>query len=304
MTSSIAIIIPAYKAKYLKKSIESILAQNHTNYKLYLFDDDSPEHLDPIVAPYLSHENVIYHKFDSNLGGTSLVRHWTRCIEKTTEPWIWLFSDDDMATPNCVEQWNQALTSDPKTEVFRFKKEVIDDQGHLIRSTSVPDFQRADELAKAVILKEQDLTMPEYIFSREAYLRHEGLVDFDMAWGTDMAAWLLFSQPHGIRTLQKAIVSYRMGGENISSIDTSSYFRRKLKARISFMRWFETQPDFHFTHQGQQHSAYLKDNILWYIKNNGANLSLSDLIWLIPILNKSLSLNTLQVGNLLLKAKF
>lgn len=301
--SSLAIIIPAYKRKYLKQSIESMLAQTNRSFRLYIFDDNSPEDLDAIVSPYLTDDHVVYHQFDQNMGGTSLVKHWQRCIEMTTEPWVWLFSDDDLASSNCVEALQKAITSNSEVEVFRFQRHLIDGNDQLIDTPEVPEFQTGQELAKAVILKKQGLTMPEYVFNRQAYKRHDGFVDFDLAWGTDIAAWVQFSHPYGIRTIKEATVSYRMSDQNISSIDNSAFFRRKLMARVAFMRWFENQTSYHFTHEGRIHSDYLKDNILWYIKGNGRNLTTLDLFWLLFNLPKTLDLNILQVMKLLIQTK-
>lgn len=92
-----AIVIPAYKGRFLKKTLDSIAVQAHKDeFVLYIGDDASPERLDKIVESYQNKVNLVYHRFSENMGGKDLVAHWERCIQLSAEPFIWLFSDDDL----------------------------------------------------------------------------------------------------------------------------------------------------------------------------------------------------------------
>ena len=98
----LGIIIPAYKPEFLKPALESILQQSNQEFDLYVFNDGSPHDLDSIISKYSGFE---YHSFDKNLGKNNLVQHWHRCLEFVRNPYIWLFSDDDIASPACVESF-------------------------------------------------------------------------------------------------------------------------------------------------------------------------------------------------------
>lgn len=92
-----AIVIPAYKGRFLKETLDSIAVQAHKDeFVLYIGDDASPERLDKIVESYQNKVNLVYHRFSENMGGKDLVAHWERCIQLSAEPFIWLFSDDDL----------------------------------------------------------------------------------------------------------------------------------------------------------------------------------------------------------------
>ena len=48
-----------------------------------------------------------------NFGGHDLVAQWNRCIQLTqNEPWLWLFSDDDIMGPRCVEYFFNTIAID------------------------------------------------------------------------------------------------------------------------------------------------------------------------------------------------
>lgn len=49
----LAIVIPAYKGRFLKETLDSIAVQAHKDeFVLYIGDDASPERLDKIVESY------------------------------------------------------------------------------------------------------------------------------------------------------------------------------------------------------------------------------------------------------------
>ena len=101
----LAIIIPAYKATFLPAALDSIAVQTCKDFTLYVGDDCSPEPIGNIVEQYKDKIKLVYQRFDTNLGGKDLVAQWERCIAMSKdEPYIWLFSDDDVMEPNCVEQ--------------------------------------------------------------------------------------------------------------------------------------------------------------------------------------------------------
>src|SRR3954452_11555023 len=102
MDRSLAIIIPAYKPTFLARALQSIIQQTSHDFSLYIFDDASPHDLAEIAKANLGSMSYDFHPFDVNMGGKSLSRHWQRCVDATTEPWIWLFADDDLMDPNCV----------------------------------------------------------------------------------------------------------------------------------------------------------------------------------------------------------
>lgn len=65
-----AIVIPAYKGRFLKETLDSIAVQTHKDeFVLYIGDDASPERLDKIVESYQNKVNLVYHRFSENMGG-------------------------------------------------------------------------------------------------------------------------------------------------------------------------------------------------------------------------------------------
>src|ERR1035437_7012722 len=132
----LAIIIPAYKIEFFKESIESIANQTCKDFTLYIGDDASPSDFNEIINAYKDKINIIYRRFEKNLGGKDLVAHWNRCIDMIqNEEWIWLFSDDDLMEYNCVELFYTHINKFKEDSLLHFNLHVINEKNTEIYKT-------------------------------------------------------------------------------------------------------------------------------------------------------------------------
>ena len=69
MTHRLAIVIPAYKATFLPAALDSIAMQACKDFTLYVGDDCSPEPIGNIVEQYRDKIDLVYQRFETNLGG-------------------------------------------------------------------------------------------------------------------------------------------------------------------------------------------------------------------------------------------
>lgn len=72
MEEKIAIVIPAYKCRFLRQTLDSIVVQTCRSFTVYIGDDASPQNLKEIVSDYADKMNIVYRRFDTNLGGVDL----------------------------------------------------------------------------------------------------------------------------------------------------------------------------------------------------------------------------------------
>ncbi len=239
--SSIAIVIPAYKSTFLEETLQSLLNQTDKRFTVYIGDDCSPYDIKSIVDKYAGLLDISYKRFDENVGGKDLVAQWKRCISLCHEEWIWLFSDDDYMSPNCVELFRKELQKSDKYDIYHYNVAVVDRDNIIIKSEKYPNVIHAKELYKAKLLHRLDSYVVEYIFSRDIYDRKGGFIPFDLAWGSDTATWVKFAGDKGIKTIDNATISWRSSGENISTIQSEDIVIRKVSALIEFLKWGESQ---------------------------------------------------------------
>ena len=127
MHNRLAIVIPAYKGKFLTETLDSIARQDCMSFTLYIGDDCSPDDIGSIAEKYRDRINIIYRRFPENLGKTDLLAHWERCIAMTSEPYIHFFSDDDILPPDAVSRALEHVNKFPDREFFRFSLDTIDE---------------------------------------------------------------------------------------------------------------------------------------------------------------------------------
>lgn len=238
----LAIVIPAYKPQYFGFALESVASQTDQRFRLYVGDDAGPDEIAGACASYAaSGKDITYHRFPRNLGGTSLPAHWNRCIALAREPWVWLFSDDDVMMPGCVAAFYDELDSAAGVDVLRFDTEVIDAQGRPVsKNPRHPPLESGADFIYDRLLGRRQSYVVEYVFRREAFDAAGGFPDYPMAWGADYAAWFLFSRRGGIRTLHGGGVKYRASRHSISG-SNRRHQKEKLDATLQFLRFVERE---------------------------------------------------------------
>jgi glycosyltransferase involved in cell wall biosynthesis len=242
MPVPLAIVLPAYRTRFLREALASLETQTSRQFRLYVFDDASSEDVPGIVAGFRDRLPLEYHRFEENLGGKNLIAHWERCIARTgPEPWIWLFSDDDIAAPTCVEVFLDALTQDRNpVDLWRFDLEFIDEAGRVSHTCAPhPLFETASEfLENFLVPRGRDWRAADHIFSRRVYHELGGFIDFPNAIFSDTVTWLKFSTRSGVKTLRGPKLSWRLSSTNTTA---QSFKRHRHIAKPLFMlhRWIE-----------------------------------------------------------------
>lgn len=240
MTHRLAIIIPAYKATFLPAALDSIAAQTCKDFTLYIGDDCSPEPIGDIVEQYRDKIELVYLRFDNNLGGKDLVAQWERCIAMSKdEPYIWLFSDDDVMEPNCVEiLLKQVDETKGSYDLYHFDSYRIDEEGNfeLLRNP-YPAVLSSYDFYKGKMSGIYDSFVVENVFSRQIYKQSDGFKNFDLAWGSDIATWCIFSHENGICRIPGALIGWRRSSRNITPDKSKAIAERKLIADCEFLCW-------------------------------------------------------------------
>lgn len=239
MSHELAIVIPAFKADFLKSALSSIAHQTCKDFIVYIGDDCSPYDLKSIVKEFENVFPLVYKRFDNNMGGKDLVSQWNRCLDLTQgEKWLWLFSDDDMMGPRCVELFYNQLKSFPIYDVYHFDVKVIDDNNNI---TSIPNsypevISNYDYYSGKMQGRFLSLVV-ENIFSREIWKETGGFQNFDLAWGSDTASWVKFMHKTGMKTIHGDNVFWRCSNQNISPNTSEDIVIRKLNALNNFYKW-------------------------------------------------------------------
>lgn len=232
----LAIVIPYFKIEYFDKTLNSLAKQTNKNFKVYIGDDASLDNPVSLINCYLDDLDIIYKKFDANLGGVSLVKQWERCIALTNEDWIMILGDDDELGHNVVESWydNYGIFYG-KSNVIRFASKLIFEKTDEISNIyEHPTWEIATDSFYKKFNKISRSSLSEYIFNRESYKKF-GFHDYPLAWNSDDHAWLDFTENNPIYTINQSTVYVRMSVHNISG--KRDNFLIKNKSEIEFYKF-------------------------------------------------------------------
>lgn len=235
----LAIVIPAYKIDFFRATLDSLAAQTCKDFTVYVGDDCSPSDFRSLIEEYKDKLDIRYTKFDANLGGRDLVAQWTRCIELTEgEPWLWLFSDDDVMGEMCVEAFYKEIEACAKYDIYHFDVDVIDEKGDILKKAKAfPPIIDSKSFFLAKGNGSLDCFVVEFVFSRGIYDQVRGFQSFDLAWGSDVATWIKMGDARGIKTINDAKVLWRSSCLNITPNNNNGMAYRKLMIFIDYLSW-------------------------------------------------------------------
>lgn len=268
----LAIVIPYYKLSFFEETLQSLANQTDKRFKVYIGDDASPENPSEIIAKYKDQLDLVYHRFETNLGGISLVQQWDRCIALSgDEEWLMILGDDDVLSSNCISEFyaNLSEINQVDCKLVRFATEIIDGQS---KSTSMryihPKIEKATDFFYRRFTNKTRSSLSEYIFKRSAYKKH-GFHNYDLAWYADERAWLEFSGFKNIYTINSSIVLFRLSNENISR--NNFMVKEKEAVQLQFFKFIVSKAILKFKPNQQKHFILYYEQLIY--KNEKVNFS-------------------------------
>jgi len=239
----LAIVIPAYKGDYLAKTLACLVRQTDQRFNLYICDDASPADIQGIARSALGTRPYIYKRFETNLGGKSIARHWNRCVTQVSESWVWTFSDDDLMDDNCVEAFYKSVESDSETaNVLCFGLWVVDEDDKITAPVTIDLGQETWlEFAYSNLMGWCTTCVQNLIFRRSAFEKVGGFLDLPLGWRSDSATVIAVGRFGTIRQVRGPRVLWRSSRQHISSDSSFQAMNKKLQAACLFLQWFHDQ---------------------------------------------------------------
>lgn len=233
-------VLPAYKARFFREAIDSILAQTYKDFELIIVNDASPEDLDSIVNSY-DDSRIRYYVNEQNIGGKDLVAQWNHCLEYAKGEYIILASDDDVYFPQYLEKMDVLVQKYPEVNVFRPRVQRIDENGDILGLESIiSEYSSLLEFAYARHCNYIQSGIPYYIMKRNALLAMGGYVNYPLAWYADEDIVARMSKD-GIVCSPEILFSFRHSGESITTKENDAEtLRKKLVATNQYYDWFTT----------------------------------------------------------------
>ncbi|MCF8272794.1 MAG: glycosyltransferase [Flavobacteriaceae bacterium] len=250
----IAIIIPYYKFTFFQETLESLANQSNKNFNVYIGDDASSITCESLLKQYLNNINFTYKRFDNNIGKTSLVEQWIRCIELTNnEEWLMILGDDDVLSPTYIDEFYNCLPEikNNNVNVVRYASVIIDENSEQTSPMFIhPTIEKSTDFLYRRFTNETRSSLSEYIFRRSAYEKY-GFYNYNLGWFTDDRAWLEFTEFKNIYSINGAFLSFRISNENISRANYKIHEKEIL--RLKFFKFIISNHLNKFTRLQQRH---------------------------------------------------
>jgi glycosyltransferase involved in cell wall biosynthesis len=127
-TARVTIGLPCYNSeRYIRQSIESLLAQTYTNFLLVISDNASTDSTAAICQEYASRDvRVRYNRNPVNIGNPS---NFNRVVELTTTPFLKWSTSDDYWAPTMLERAMEVMERDPSVALCYPAAYLVNAQG-------------------------------------------------------------------------------------------------------------------------------------------------------------------------------
>ena len=228
--------MPAWKYRFLREAIASIVAQSSSDWELVVVDDCSPEPLREIVVSY-DDTRIRYERNEKNLGGDNLVRQWNHCITYARGEWIVLAADDDIYKPAFCEECLRLAGKYPQVDLIHSSVEQIDEEGnHLWDDTILPEFTSKYEYLNWWLTGRSFTCIGNFAFRRSALEEIGGFIDFPCAFGSDIATPIALSR-NGVANTSEMLFCFRQSARHLSA--DNSRFKEKLEGISQLSEWLQ-----------------------------------------------------------------
>jgi GT2 family glycosyltransferase len=137
----ISVLMPVFETpeKWLRRSIESVLAQNYANWELCVADDHSTRpHVRTVLEEYRRQDarvRVLFRQANGHIAEAT-----NSCLELAQGEFIALLDHDDELEPDALSEITAALASHPDADVIYTDEDKIDDQEYRFDTFFKPDW--------------------------------------------------------------------------------------------------------------------------------------------------------------------
>ena len=231
----VTIAIPAYKASYLSEAIESALSQDYQNIELIIVDDCSPFHLENIVKKF-NDSRIRFYKNKINLGQTSIVHNWNKCLSLANGEYFVLLCDDDILLPNFVSELLKLAEKYPLCNVFHARKINLQKDLSRTKSPIWPEYENAETFLRNRLAKRRHHTITEFLY-RTSAIQDKKYVVFPKGFYSDNASIINFSQDGGIASSKECLAVFRYSEEHITTNSSPENCIGKTKDAIAYWKW-------------------------------------------------------------------
>ena len=220
----VSIVMPSYNSeKYIRESIDSIIAQTFQDWELLIVDGHSTDNTQNIIQEYLNKDTRIKLLLDEKKGiGPALHQG---CMEARGK-YIARMDTDDISLPHRLDVQVNYLENHPNVGLVSCFSEYMDKNGKSLGYK----FQYSSEF---VIKRDpSNIFHPGVVMRKVTYMETGGYPPLKRA--EDLFLWYRLLKLSKVKVIEKPLVKYRMSDDSLSN-SMSEYFRKNVNSLWSII---------------------------------------------------------------------
>lgn len=204
-----SVIIPVYNtANYLRRCVDSILAQSCPEFELILVDDGSTDGSGTLCDAYAGADTRVTVLHRKN-GGHTAARNSGLCIAQGK--YVFFADSDDWVDSTLLEECRAAAAHEP--DVILFGQRIIKGNGVQDRPQPYPEGeysrQQIEEQMLPELLRRGRFSLSERAVRRELYIKHQLQIDRRLLLGEDLACCVcIMAEAVSVCVLQGCYYNY------------------------------------------------------------------------------------------------
>lgn len=223
MEELISIVLPVYNGeKYLRESIDSVLAQTYKNWELLIVDDCSTDSSAAIAKEYASKDRRIYYYRNEN--NLRLPRNLNKGFRLAKGDYLTWTSDDNKFKPMALEKMYDALKNNQDAQFVFASCRVINSEGEEIEYIMVDDKRKKQIVGHNVV-------GACFMYTRKAY-EEVGEYNLDFTLVEDYDYWQRIYAKFNAVAISDILYEYRWHDGALTSTMKKDAFNKTLEKML------------------------------------------------------------------------
>ena len=223
MNDLISIVLPVYNGeKYLRESIDSILAQTYKNWELLILDDCSTDNSSIIAKEYEQKDKRIHYYYNEK--NLRLPKNLNKGFSLAKGDYLTWTSDDNRYKPTALEKMYNALKTSESAQFVFASCRIIDEEGKEI------EYIMVDEESKKRIVG-LDSVGACFMYTRKVY---EEIGDYDSTYTLveDFDYWQRIFVKFDTIVITEILYQYRWHDGALTSTMKKTTFNQTLEKML------------------------------------------------------------------------
>ena len=208
-TPHVSVILPVYNGeKYLRESLESVLAQTYQSFELIIWDDESTDSSVQLVSSY---QDSRIRRF-ANKNNLGLFKTLNLAVGEAKGEWIRLWSQDDVMKPTCLQTESEFISSRPEIGMAYCAVDIIDENGRVTLPSPfdpTPDVVTPDLAAQIMFFHGSIAGNIANVGLKKSALIEVGMFCEDMRISGDFDMWVRVAEKHPIGHINEPLIYLR-----------------------------------------------------------------------------------------------